>query len=146
MKEISNRSATYHYAVEQRYTAGMVLTGTEIKSIRQGRVSFNDSYCFFIDGELWIKSLHIAEYSHGTAANHDPLRDRKLLLTKRELRKIESKIKEKGYTLIPLRIFMNEAGYAKIEIALARGKKTYDKRDSIKAKDIERDVKRSLKL
>lgn len=146
MKEISNRSATYHYAIEQRYTAGMVLTGTEIKSIRQGRVSFNDSYCFFIDGELWIKSLHIAEYSHGTAANHDPLRDRKLLLTKRELRKIESKIKEKGYTLIPLRIFMNEAGYAKIEIALARGKKTYDKRDSIKAKDIERDVKRSLKL
>lgn len=146
MKEISNRSATYHYAVEQRYTAGMVLTGTEIKSIRQGRVSFNDSYCFFIDGELWIKSLHIAEYSHGTAANHDPLRDRKLLLTKRELRKIESKIKEKGFTLIPLRIFINEAGYAKIEIALARGKKTYDKRDSIKAKDIERDVKRSLKL
>ncbi|MBU3675766.1 MAG: SsrA-binding protein SmpB [Chitinophagaceae bacterium] len=146
MKEISNRSATYHYAVEQRYTAGMVLTGTEIKSIRQGRVSFNDSYCFFIDGELWIKSLHIAEYSHGTAANHDPLRDRKLLLTKRELRKIESKIKEKGYTLVPLRIFINEAGYAKIEIALARGKKTYDKRDSIKAKDIERDVKRSLKL
>ncbi|MGI9192162.1 MAG: SsrA-binding protein SmpB [Chitinophagaceae bacterium] len=146
MKEISNRSATYHYAVEQRYTAGMVLTGTEIKSIRQGRVSFNDSYCFFIDGELWIKSLHIAEYSHGTAANHDPIRDRKLLLTKRELRKIESKIKEKGFTLVPLRIFINEAGYAKIEIALARGKKTYDKRDSIKAKDIERDVKRSLKL
>ncbi len=146
MKEISNRSATYHYAIEQRYTAGMVLTGTEIKSIRQGRVSFNDSYCFFIDGELWIKSLHIAEYSHGTAANHDPIRDRKLLLTKRELRKIESKIKEKGFTLVPLRIFINEAGYAKIEIALARGKKTFDKRDSIKAKDIERDVKRSLKL
>lgn len=146
MKEISNRSATFHYAVEQRYTAGMVLTGTEIKSIRQGRVSFNDSYCFFIHGELWIKSLHIAEYSHGTAANHDPTRDRKLLLTKRELRKIESKIKEKGFTLIPLRIFINEAGYAKIEIALARGKKTFDKRDSIKAKDIERDVKRSLKM
>ena len=146
MKEISNRSATFHYAVEQRYTAGMVLTGTEIKSIRQGRVSFNDSYCFFINSELWIKSLHIAEYSHGTAANHDPTRDRKLLLTKRELRKIESKIKEKGFTLIPLRIFINEAGYAKIEIALARGKKTFDKRDSIKAKDIERDVKRSLKM
>lgn len=146
MKEISNRSATYHYAVEQRYTAGMVLTGTEIKSIRQGRVSFNDSYCFFVEGELWIKSLHIAEYSHGTAANHIPTRDRKLLLTKRELRKIESKIKEKGFTLIPLRIFINEAGYAKIEIALARGKKTFDKRDSIKAKDIERDVKRSLKM
>ena len=146
MKEISNRSATYHYAVEQRYTAGMVLTGTEIKSIRQGRVSFNDSYCFFINGELWIKSLHIAEYSHGTAANHDPTRDRKLLLTKRELRKIESKIKEKGFTLVPLRIFINDAGYAKIEIALARGKKTFDKRDSIKAKDIERDVKRSLKM
>lgn len=144
MKEISNRSATYHYAIEQRYTAGMVLTGTEIKSIRQGRVSFNDSYCFFVEGELWIKSLHIAEYSHGTAANHDPTRDRKLLLTKRELRKIESKIKEKGFTLVPLRIFINEAGYAKIEIALARGKKTFDKRDSIKAKDIERDTKRSL--
>lgn len=120
----------------------MVLTGSEIKSIRAGRVSFNDSFCFFSQGELWIKSLHIAEYSHGTANNHIPTRDRKLLLTSRELRKIESKTKEKGYTIIPLRIFMSESGYAKMEIALARGKKTYDKREAIKSRDVERELRR----
>lgn len=146
MKEISNRSATYHYAIEQRFTAGMVLLGTEIKSMRMGKVSFNDSYCFLQGGELWIKSLHVAEYSFGTSNNHNPVRDRKLLLTSRELRKLESKTKEKGYTIIPLRIFMSESGYAKIEIALARGKKVHDKRDSIKAKDAERDLKRTLKF
>ncbi len=120
----------------------MVLTGSEIKSIRAGRVSFNDSFCFFSQGELWIKSLHIAEYSHGTANNHIPTRDRKLLLTSRELRKIESKTKEKGYTIIPLRIFMSESGYAKMEIALARGKKAYDKREAIKSRDVERELRR----
>jgi SsrA-binding protein len=145
MKEISNRSATYHFAIEQRFVAGMVLLGTEIKSIRAGRASFNESYCLFQDGELFIRGLHIAEYSHGTANNHKPLRERKLLLTKRELHKIESKIKEKGFTLVPLRIFVAENGYAKIEIALAKGKKLHDKRDSIKAKDAERDMQRSLR-
>lgn len=146
MKEISNRSATFHYTIEQRFTAGMVLLGTEIKSMRQGKTSFNDSYCFLQQGELWIKSLHIAEYSFGTANNHNPIRDRKLLMTKKELRKLEAKTKEKGFTIIPLRIFLSESGYAKLEIALARGKKVHDKRDSIKAKDAERDLKRTLRF
>ena len=145
MKEISNRSASYHYAIEQRLVAGMVLLGTEIKSLRQGKASFNDSYCFMQQGELWIKSLHIAEYSHGTSNNHDPVRERKLLLSRKELRKIENKTKEKGYTIVPLRIFLSENGYAKLEIALARGKNTYDKRHSIKAKDAERELKRDLR-
>jgi SsrA-binding protein len=144
MKEISNRSASFHFAIEQKFSAGMVLTGTEIKSLRQGKASFNDSYCLMHQGELWLKSLHISEYSHGTYTNHDPLRDRKLLLSKKELRKIDAKTREKGFTIIPLRIFMSESGYAKIDIALARGKKTHDKRDSIKAKDAERELKRSL--
>ena len=146
MKEISNRSATFHFAIEQKYTAGMVLLGTEIKSLRQGKANFNDSFCVLHQGELFIKSLHIAEYNFGTANNHIATRDRKLLLTKKELKKIHSKTKEKGYTIIPLRIFMSENGYAKIEIALAKGKKTHDKRDSIKAKDAERDLKRTLKM
>lgn len=146
MKEISNRSASYHYAIEQRYEAGMVLLGTEVKSLRDGKASFNDSFCLFMGDELFVRSLHIAEYKLGTSNNHDPLRDRKLLLTKKEIKKILSKTKEKGYTIIPLRIFFNEAGFAKLEIALARGKKSYDKRDSIKAKDTERELKRSLKI
>ena len=107
---IKNRSATFEYAIEDRLTAGIVLSGSEIKSVRNGKVSFNDSYCYFHRGEIFIKSLHIAEYSHGTSSNHDPTRDRKLLLTKKELRKIESKIKEKGITVIPLRIFFSEKG------------------------------------
>lgn len=145
MKEISNRSASFHFAIEQRFTAGMVLLGTEIKSLRSGKASFNDSYCFMQDGELYIKSLHIAEYSHGTANNHNPVRDRKLLLNSKELRKIENKTKEKGYTIVPLRIFLSESGYAKIEIALAKGKNTFDKRHSIKAKDAAREMKREMK-
>ncbi len=123
----------------------MVLTGTEVKSLREGKVSFNDSYCFFNRGELWIRSLHIAEYSHGTVNNHDPIRERKLLLNKRELRKIESKMKEKGYTIVPLRIFFNEKGMAKMEIGLGKGKKSYDKRETIKQRDVEREMKRYLK-
>lgn len=145
MKEISNRSAAFHFAIEQRFTAGMVLLGTEIKSLRQGKASFNDSYCFIDHGELLIKNLHIAEYTHGTSNNHDPVRDRKLLLTHKEIRKIENKTKEKGYTIVPLRIFLSENGYAKIEIALAKGKNTYDKRHTIKAKDADREMKRDMK-
>ncbi|MBP6625128.1 MAG: SsrA-binding protein SmpB [Chitinophagaceae bacterium] len=146
MKEISNRSATFHFAIEQKFSAGMVLLGTEIKSLRQGKASFNDSYCLLHEGELWIKSLHIAEYTHGTAHNHEPIRDRKLLLTRKEIKKLETKTKEKGFTIIPLRIFLSESGYAKIDIALARGKKVHDKRDSIKAKDAERQLKREMKM
>lgn len=120
----------------------MVLTGTEIKSLREGKASFTDSYCIIHKGEAWLKNLHIAEYSHGTVYNHEPLRERKLLLQKREIRKIESKLKEKGYTLVPLRIFFNEKNLAKIEIGLAKGKKIHDKRESIRQKDMEREMKR----
>lgn len=122
----------------------MVLLGTEVKSLRAGRASFNDSYCQIHRGEVWLKSLHIAEYSHGTINNHDPRRDRKLLLEKREIKKIEAKLKEKGYTLVPLRIYFKER-LAKIEIGLAKGKKLHDKRESIKQKDVEREMKRFLK-
>jgi SsrA-binding protein len=145
MPEIKNRSAYHEYFIDTKYEAGMVLLGTEVKSIRTGKVSFNDSYCLVHKGEIWIKSLHIAEYSHGNLNNHDPVRDRKLLLQKREISKIESKLKEKGYTLVPLRMFINEKNLVKIEIGLARGKKLHDKRESIKQKDVEREMKRFLK-
>jgi SsrA-binding protein len=143
---IDNRSAYHHYFVEQTYTAGMVLRGTEVKSIRDGKVSFNDSYCIFHKGELWIKSLHIAEYKFGTYSNHIPTADRKLLLTKRELRRMEQKLKEKGFTIIPLKIFFTEKGHAKLEIGLARGKKLYDKRETIKTKEVNRELQRKYKL
>ncbi len=142
MANIRNRSAYFEYAIEDKYEAGLVLTGTEVKSLRAGKASFNDSYCFFNKGELWIKSLHIAEYSHGTYNNHNPLRERKLLLNKKELRKIEAKIKEKGYTVVPLAIFFNNKGFAKLEIGLGRGKKLHDKRETIKARDTSREIKR----
>lgn len=145
MSELKNRQAFHEYFIDAKYEAGMVLLGTEVKSLRVGRASFNDSYCILHKGEVWIKSLHIAEYSHGTVNNHEPLRDRKLLLQKREIRKIESKLKEKGYTLIPLRIFFNEKNLVKIEIGLAKGKKHYDKRETLRQKDAEREMKRLLK-
>ena len=145
MIEIKNRSAYHEFFIDNKYEAGMMLLGTEVKSMREGKVSFNDSYCLVHKGELWLKSLHIAEYSHGNLNNHDPLRDRKLLLRKREIQKIESKLKEKGYTLIPLRIYFNEKGLAKMELGLAKGKKLHDKRESIKQKDVEREMKRYLK-
>lgn len=143
--EIKNRSAYHEYFIDAKYEAGMVLLGTEVKSMRNGEVSFNDSFCIIHKGELWLKSLHIAEYLQGNINNHEPLRDRKLLLQRRELRKIETKLKEKGYTLIPLRIYFNEKGLAKIEIGLAKGKKLHDKRESIRQKDVEREMKRYLK-
>lgn len=143
--EIKNRSAYHEYFIDAKYEAGMVLLGTEVKSIRNGKVSFNDSYCLLHKEEVWIKSLHIAEYSHGNINNHDPVRDRKLLLGKREIRKIASKLKEKGYTLVPLRMYFNEKALVKIEIGLAKGKKLHDKRESIKQKDTEREMKRYLK-
>ena len=123
----------------------MVITGTEIKSLREGKASFNDAFCYFQKGELFIKNLHIAVYAHGSINNHDPLRERKLLLTKRELKKMQTRIKERGYTVIPLRIFLNEKGLAKMEIALAKGKKIYDKRESIKKRETDRELKRGIK-
>ncbi|PUZ23314.1 SsrA-binding protein [Chitinophaga parva] len=144
--ELKNRSAYYEYAIEDKYIAGMVLTGTEIKSIRAGKVSFNDSFCFFDRDELWVKSLHIAEYSFGTTANHLPLQERKLLLTKKELRKWQQKMKERGYTIIPLRIFINDKGLAKMEIGLGKGKKLHDKRDTIKEREADRELRRNYKV
>ena len=145
MADIKNRSAYHDYFIDDKYDAGMVLLGTEVKSLRDGRASFNDSYCIFNKGELWLKSLHISEYSHGTTNNHDPLRDRKLLLKKRELAKLEAKIKEKGYTIVPLRIFFNDKRLIKIEIGLGKGKKQYDKRATIKQRDNDRELKRYIK-
>lgn len=143
--DVRNRSAYFEYYVDEKFDAGIALLGTEVKSLRAGKASFNDAYCLFQHGELWIRSLHIAEYSHGTVNNHDPIRERKLLLTKRELKKMESRIKEKGYTVIPLRLFFNDKNLAKLEIGLAKGKKLHDKRETIKQRDTEREIKRYLK-
>ncbi len=144
--ELVNRKAHFEYFFETSYVAGMVLSGTEIKSLREGKASFNDSYCSFHKGELFVRSLHIAEYAFGTYINHRPLQERKLLLQKRELRKLENKIKEKGYSIIPLKIFFSEKGYAKMEIGLGKGKKNYDKRNTIKERESDRDVKRKYGL
>ncbi|WP_341836353.1 SsrA-binding protein SmpB [Chitinophaga pollutisoli] len=146
MAELKNRSAYFEYAIEDKYIAGLVLTGTEIKSIRSGKVSFNDSFCYFSKGELYVKSLHIAEYKFGTYANHDPLRERKLLLQRKELRKLEKKIQERGYTIVPLRMFITDKGLAKMEIGLGKGKKLHDKRDSIKAREVDRELRRNFKV
>ena len=145
MSEIRNRSAYHEYYIEDKYDAGMVLMGTEVKSIREGKVSYVDSFCFFQKGELWVRNLHIAEYRFGTTNNHIAVHDRKLLLNKKELRKLEGKLKDKGYTVIPLRIYFNEKGLAKMEIGLGRGKKLHDKRDTLKQRDAEREMKRYLK-
>jgi SsrA-binding protein len=145
MTEIRNRSAYHEYFIEEKYDAGMVLAGTEVKSIREGKVSFADSFCVFFKSELWIRNLHIAEYRFGTTNNHLAVHDRKLLLNRKELRKLENKLKDKGYTIIPLRIFLSEKGLIKIEIGLARGKKLYDKRETIKERDTQREIKRFLK-
>ena len=140
--DLSNKKAYYEYNIEAKYIAGLVLTGTEIKSLRAGKASFNDSYCIFNKGELFVKSLHISEYNFGTHYNHEPMQERKLLLNKKELRKWENKIKEKGYTIVPLKIFISEKGLAKMEIGLGKGKKIYDKRETIKARESDREVKR----
>ncbi|MEO6454415.1 MAG: SsrA-binding protein SmpB [Ginsengibacter sp.] len=142
--ELSNRKAYYEYFFEAKYIAGIVLSGTEIKSIRAGKVSFNDSYCIFNKQELFVRSLHIAEYIFGNIHNHEPMQERKLLLQKKELKKIENKIKEKGYTIVPLKIFISEKGFAKMEIGLGKGKKLYDKRETIKSRETDREVKRKF--
>ena len=132
---IKNRKAEFEYHLLSTFTAGIVLTGTEIKSIRAGKVNLTDSYCSFINGELWAHNIHISEYANGSYNNHEPKRDRRLIINKKELKKIQSKLNDRGMTVIPTRMWINENGYAKLDIALARGKKMFDKRDSIKEKD-----------
>lgn len=139
---IKNKRASFDFEIIDRYTAGLVLLGTEIKSIRLGKVSMNDSYCLFLGGELYVKNLSISEYEFGTRYNHEVRRDRKLLLSKRELNKLDRKVKESGLTIVPIRLFMNDKGLAKLEIALARGKAKYDKRQSLKTKDAIREIER----
>lgn len=124
------------------FTAGMQLLGTEIKSIRQGKASIAEAYCYLKDGEMWVKNMNIAEYDFGNINNHEPYRERKLLLSKLELKKIERKMKDQGITLVPLKVFINSSGWAKMDIALAKGKKTHDKRHSIKERDVKRDLDR----
>lgn len=139
---IKNKKAQYLYNILDEFTAGIVLTGTEIKSIRKGKASLVDTYCYFKDGELWLRGMHIAEYKYGTIFNHEPKRDRKLLLHKKELKKLDKKIREKGLTIVALKLFIDETGYAKVDIALAKGKNLGDKRESMKSKDAKRDIDR----
>ncbi len=141
---IHNRRASFEYQFVDKYEAGIVLTGSEIKSIRSGKANINDAYCHFKDGELLIKNMHISPYENGGFTNHEPLRERKLLLHKHQLRKLHRAVKEDGYTIIPTKLYINAKGLAKLEIALAKGKKIYDKRESIKKRDIERKIRREF--
>jgi len=143
-KEMNNRQAYFNYYIEDKYVAGIVLLGTEVKSVRDGKVSFNDAFCMFEGTELWVRGLYIAEYSHGTMNNHIAVHDRKLLLTKKELSKLQTKLKDKGFTIVPLKVFLNEKNLVKVEIGLAKGKKTHDKRETIKQRDTEKEIKRFL--
>jgi SsrA-binding protein len=139
---IKNRKASFEYQFIATFVAGISLAGTEIKSIRNNKANISDAYCVFNGNELFVKNLHIAEYSNGGQNNHEPKRERKLLLNKQELKKMLGKVKEKGNSIIPIRLFINEKGKAKLEIALAKGKKVYDKRESIKEKDQKKDMDR----
>jgi len=140
--EIPNKKADFEFILLEKFTAGIVLFGTEIKSIRAGKVSIAESYCYFIGRQLYIRGMHIAEYWWGNLNNHDPRRERKLLLNAKEINKLLRRTKEKGFTIVPTKLFIAENGYAKLEIALARGKKIYDKRESIKEKDMRRATER----
>jgi SsrA-binding protein len=137
---IKNKRASFEYFLIQEFSAGIMLTGTEIKSIRYGKANITDAYCSFKGEELFVHNMHIAEYTYGTHYNHEPKRDRKLLLTKRELRKLLVKVKERGFTIIPVLLFINENGLAKLNIALAKGKHSFDKRDSLREKDMQREM------
>jgi SsrA-binding protein len=143
---IKNKKASHDYEFIEKFVAGIVLSGTEIKSLRLGKSTLADSYCFFNNGELFIKGMHIAEYWWGNLNNHDPLRERKLLLTSHELRKIERKIKESGLTIIVIKVFISGRGLAKAEIAISKGKKEYDKRETLKRKDASREMDRMRKV
>jgi SsrA-binding protein len=142
---IKNKKASFEYEFLDVYTAGIQLTGTEIKSIRDSKANISDAYCTFVNGELYVRNMHISEYKEGSYNNHEPKRDRKLLLNKTELKKLSGKLKDKGLTVIPLKMFINQKGLAKLEIALAKGKKLYDKRESLKEKDAKRQIDRSMK-
>ena len=142
---IKNKRAYFDYEIIEKFVAGIQLSGTEIKSVRAGRAALVESYCYFIKGELWVKGMNISEYFYGTFNNHAPHRIRKLLLNKQELKKLERKTKESGLTIVPLRMFLNERGLAKLEIALAKGKKKHDKRETIKEKDQKREMERARK-
>ena len=139
---IKNRKASFEYEFIQKYTAGIILVGTEIKSIRANKASISDAYCVIIDSEVIIKNLHISEFKYASFSNLEPKRERKLLLNKQEINKIKSRVQEKGFALVPIRLFINDKGIAKLEIAVAKGKKIYDKRESIKEKDIKRNIER----
>ena len=143
--EIKNKKAFFQFFLLDTFVAGIQLLGTEIKAIREGKANLADAYCVFLGDELFIKNLHISEYSHGSYANHEPRRMRKLLLTKRELKKIQGGLKEKGLTIIPVKLFLNAKGLAKLEISIAKGKKLFDKRETIKAKDVKRQLDRVKK-
>jgi len=140
---IKNKRAGFEYFLFEEFVAGISLTGTEIKSIRAGKASIAEAYCTFLGDELFVRNMHIAEYDYGTYNNHDPRRDRKLLLTHRELRKLQTKVTERGFTIVPTELFINEKGLAKLKISVARGKKSYDKRDTLRKKDVQRDLDRS---
>ncbi len=142
---IKNRRATFDYTILERYTAGIQLYGTEIKSIRESKASLADTYCQFVGNELWVKQMHIAEYRFGSYSNHEVRRDRKLLLTRRELRKLLRQTRETGKSIIPLRLYINDKGFAKLEIALCQGKHAYDKRQSLRERDDKREIDRLLK-
>lgn len=143
---IKNKKAYFEYEILETFTAGLMLQGTEIKSIREGKAGLVDSYCQFFDGALYVKNMHIAEYFFGTYNNHEAKRERKLLLQKKELHKLERKVKETGLTIIPLRLFVDDRGWAKLEIGLAKGKKLYDKRETLKQNDAKRDIDRAFKV
>jgi len=139
---IKNRRATFDYEILDTYTAGMVLTGTEIKSLRQGKAGLTDTFCYITNGEVWVKNMYIAEYFYGTYNNHATRRDRKLLLNRKEIAKLEKAGKETGFTIVPLRLFINDRGLAKLVIGIGRGKKAYDKRQSIKEREDKRSIAR----
>jgi len=142
---VKNKKAYFEYEILDKYTCGMVLYGTEIKSIRENKASIKEGYCYVNKGEVFVKGMNISEYSHGGYTNHEPTRTRKLLLNRQEIGKIEKKVKVSGITIVPLHLFLSDKGFAKLEIGIARGKKLYDKRESLKTKDVKRDMDRALK-
>lgn len=143
--QIKNKKAAFEYFFVEELTAGIVLTGTEIKSIRAGKASLVDTYCYIVNGEMWVKGMNISPYFYGSYANHDSKRERKLLLTKREIRRLEDAGKQPGYTIVPILIFIDQNGRAKVDIALCRGKRQYDKRQTLKEKEDRREIDRALK-